>query len=61
LRWFFAGERQHLVRHIEPIGFASRRDAPCRQQHVDAPARAEVEHGFARLELRQSGRIAAAQ
>ena len=43
-----ARQRQHLVGHVEPVGLAGRPDAPGRQQHVDAAARAEVEHRLAR-------------
>ena len=36
-------------------------DAPGGKQHVDAAAGAEIEHGFAGVELGQRGRIAAAE
>ena len=55
------GERQHLVGHVEAVRFAGRSDAPRRQQHVDAAAGAEIEHGLAGLQLGQRGRIAAAE
>ena len=56
-----ARQRQHLVGHVEAVGLALRADAARRQQHVDAAARAEIEHGLARFQLRQRGRIAAAE
>ena len=56
-----AGERQHFIGHIEAVGFAGRADAPRREQHVDAAAGAEIEHRFARIELRQRRGIAAAE
>jgi hypothetical protein len=43
-RLVLVGERQHVVRHVQAVGLARRADAPRRQQHVDAAARAEVEH-----------------
>ena len=44
----FAGERQHLVRHVEAVSFARGADAARGKQHVDAAARAQVEDGLAR-------------
>ena len=57
----FAGQGQHFVGHIEAVGFAGRADAPGGEQHVDAAAGAEIEHGFAGIELGQRGGIAAAE
>ena len=57
----FVGESQHLVGHVESIGFAGGADAPGGEQHVDAAARAEIENGFARLQFRERRRIAAAE
>ena len=57
----FPRQRQHLVGHVEPIGFAGWPDAAGRKQNIDPAARAQIEHGFARVQLRQSRRIAAAQ
>ena len=57
----FAGKGEHVVGHVEAVGFAGGADAPGREQHIDAAAGAEVEHGFARLELDERGGIAAAQ
>ena len=54
-------QSEHLIGHIEAIGLTRRPDPARREQHVDSPARAEVKHGLAWLELGQSGRVAAAQ
>ena len=54
-------EREHLVGHVEAVDLARRADALRREQHVDAAARAEVEHRFAFVELRERGRVAAAE
>ena len=56
-----ARQREHLVGHVEPVRLAGRADAPRRQQHVDAAAGAEIEHGLARLQLGERRRIAAAE
>jgi hypothetical protein len=45
----FVGQRQHFVGHVEAVSFARRADAPGREQHIDAAARTEIEHGFAGL------------
>ena len=42
-----AREREHLVGHVEAVGLAARADAARREQHVDAAAGAEIEHGLA--------------
>ena len=55
------GEREHLVGHVEAVGFAGRSDALRGEQHVDAAARSEVEHRLAFVELRERGRVAAAE
>ena len=52
---------QHLVGHVEAERLARRPDAARREQHVDAAAGAEVEHGFAGLQLGERGRVAAAE
>ena len=57
----FIGESEHLVGHVEAVGFASGADAACGKKHVDAAAGAEVEHGFAGVELRKRGWVAAAE
>ena len=44
-----------------PIGPAGRADAAGGEQHVDAAARAEVEHGLALVQLGDRGRVAAAE
>ena len=56
-----ARQRQHVVGHVEAVGLAGRADAARRQQNVDAPARAEVEHRLALFQFGKSGRIAAAE
>ena len=56
-----AGEREHLVRHVEPEHAAGRADALRREDDVDAAAGAEVEHGLAFVQLRHRGRVAAAE
>ena len=61
LRWFSPRKREHLVGHVEAVGFAGGADAARREQHVDAAAGAEVEHGFAVLQFGERGRIAAAE
>jgi hypothetical protein len=47
-------ERQHLVRHIETVGFPGGADAPRGKEHVDAASRPEVEDDLARAQLRQA-------
>ena len=54
-------EREHLVGHVEAVRLAGRSDAPCREQHVDAAARAEVEDRLPFGELGERGRVAAAE
>ena len=61
LRLVLLGEGQHLVGHVEPVGLAGGAHALRREQHVDAAAGAEVEHGLAGLQLRERRRIAAAE
>ena len=61
LRLFSLRKRQHLVGHIEAVSLARRTDAASREQHVDASARTQIEHDFARIQLGQRRRIAAAQ
>ena len=55
------GQGKHLVGHVDPVREAGRPDPAGRQQHVDAPARAEVEHFLAGLEISDHHRVAAAQ
>jgi hypothetical protein len=55
------GQRQHLVGHVEPVGLAGGRHPPRRQEHIDAAARAQVEHDLSGAQLRQRGGIAATQ
>src|SRR6185503_6382233 len=56
-----ARELEHLVGHVQAVGFAGRADAPGREQHVDTAAGPEVEHGLAGAELGERRRVAAAQ
>ena len=60
-RFVLHRERQHFVRHVQAICFAARPDASRRQQHVDATARAEVQHRFAFTQLGERRRVAAAE
>ena len=53
------GKREHLVRHVQPVGDTGRPDPLGRQDHVDSAAGAEVEHGLALVEICDSGRVAA--
>ena len=48
LALIFAGEGEHVVGHVEAVGLAGGADAPRGEQHIDAAAGAEVEHGLAR-------------
>src|SRR5262249_15301414 len=52
-------EGQHLVRHIEPVGFARWPDASSGEKHVDAAPRAEIENGLADPQLGERRGIAA--
>src|SRR5215468_3883733 len=56
-----AGEGEHLVRHVESVGFAGGPDAPGGEKHVDAAPRAQIQHGLAGLELGERRGIAAAK
>ena len=56
-----ARQGEHLVGHVEAVRLAGGPDAPGRQQHVDAAARAEIEHGLARLQLGERGGVPTAQ
>ena len=47
----FASQREHLVGHVEAVGFAGGSHAPCREQNIDAAARTEVKHGFSGAEF----------
>ena len=50
----FARQRQHLVGHVQPIGFARGTDALGGEQHVDAASGAQIEHHLAGLEVRSA-------
>ena len=60
-RAFAPGEREHLVGHVEAVRDAGRADAARGEDHVDAAARAEVEHDLALVQLGDRGRVAAAE
>jgi hypothetical protein len=47
LALIFAGEGEHLVGHVEAVGFAGGADAAGGEEHVDAASGAEVEDGLA--------------
>ena len=53
------GEREHLLRHVEPVDDARGADAARGEQHVDAAARAEVEHRLSLPQLGDGGGVAA--
>ena len=55
----FARQRQHVVRHVQTVGFAGWADALCREQHIDAAAGAKIENSFSGPKIDQRGRIAA--
>src|SRR5277367_801157 len=57
----FVGEGEHLVGHIEAVGFAGGSDSPGGEQHVDASARSEIENDFAGVQLGKRGGIAASE
>ena len=40
----FTRQRQHVVRHVQTVGFAGWANALCREQHIDAAAGAEIEN-----------------
>ena len=54
-------ERQHLVGHVQPKGPAARPNASCGEQHVDAPARAQVQDALAFVQVGHGDGITAAQ
>ena len=56
-----AGEREHLVGHVEPDRAAAGGDAPGADEHVRARAGAEVEHRLAGVQVGDGGRDAAAE
>ena len=56
-----ASQFDHLGGGVEAVDEAGRSDSACGQQHVEAAARAEVEHGVAFVELGDGGRVAAAE
>ena len=56
-----AGELEHLVGHVEPDRAPGGADAAGGDEDVGAGARAEVEHGFALVQVGDGGRNAAAE
>ena len=54
-----AGQLEHLDGGVESVGEAGRADPTGRQQHVDAAARAEVQHGVTGLQVGDGDRVAA--
>ena len=56
-----AGQGQHLLGHVQPVGLAGGADPPGAQEHVDPAARAQVQDGLALVELGHRGGVAAAQ
>ena len=56
-----AGEVEHLVGHVQPVGEPARPDAAGREEHVEAGAGTEVEHGLALEEVGDRERVAAAE
>ena len=61
LAWLARASVEHLVGHVEPVGDAGGADAAGGEQHVDAAAGAEVEHGLALVQVGHRGRDAAAE
>ena len=61
LRGVRPGQRQHLVGHVDPVRLACCADPAGGQQHVDAAAGAEVEHGLALVQVGDDERVAAAE
>jgi hypothetical protein len=56
-----SGAHLRCVGHIEAVDAARRANAPGDQEHLEAVARAEFEHGLARLEAGQGQGVAAAE
>ena len=56
-----AGQLEHLDGGVEPVGEPGRADPAGRQQHVDAAAGAEVQHGLAGMQVGDGDRVAAAR
>jgi len=44
-------QRQHLVRHVQPVDLSGGTDSAHREQHVDTTAGAQVEYRLARFQL----------
>jgi len=56
-----AGEREHVVRHVQSDGELRRADALSGQEDVPAAPGAEMQHHLVRLEDGHCSRVAAAQ
>ncbi len=54
-------EREHLVRHVEPVDGSLRPDPARREQDVDAASGPQVEHGLARVQRGDGKWVAAAE
>src|SRR2546427_3898272 len=57
----FPRQLQHFVRHVQSVGLSCGAYAPGREQHIDAPAGAEVEDGFSLGQSRDRDRVATAE
>jgi hypothetical protein len=53
LALIFASQPQHFICHVEAVSFTLRAYPTRRKQYVNAAAGAEIQHGFAFMELRQ--------
>ena len=56
-----ASEDEHLGGHVEPVHVAGGADPLGGEQHVDAAAGTEIEHGLALAQLGDGGGVAAAE
>ena len=52
-----AGEGEHLIGHVQPVGSAGLTDPLRREDHVDAAARAQVEYDLALVQVGNRGRV----
>ena len=57
----FARQCQHVVCHVQAIGFTCWPYAFRREQHIDAATGAKIENGFSGAKIDQGSRIAASQ
>ena len=56
-----AGQVEHLVGHVQPVGEPAGADPTSREQDVDPPARPQIEHDLALGEVGDGKWIAASQ